>query len=63
MKVSGQLLGRDAIREGYTHDSTGAPIQDSIYNYEGLKYEALTALWLVGTKKPKEQKPLKRKER
>lgn len=57
---TGQLLGRDAIREGYTHDSTGAPIQDKIYVYQGERYDGLVALWLLGTKKPKEPKPLKR---
>jgi hypothetical protein len=63
MKVTGQLLGRDAMREGYTHDSTGAPIQDKIYEYHGERWQGLTALWLLGTKKPKEPKPLKRTER
>jgi hypothetical protein len=63
MKISGQLLGRDAVGHGYTHDSTGAPIQDKIYEYQGERYDGLTALWLLGTKKPKELKPLKRKER
>jgi hypothetical protein len=62
MSITGQLLGRDAIREGYTNDSTGAPIQDKIYTYEGVRYQGLTALWLLGTKKPKEPKPLKRKD-
>ena len=63
MKTTGQLLGLAAIREGYTHDRTGEPIQDRIYTYEGLKYDGLTALWLLGTKKPREPKPLKRTER
>jgi hypothetical protein len=61
MKVSGQLLGRDAVGHGYTHDSTGAPIQNDIYCYQGERWDNLTALWLLKEKKPKELKPLKRK--
>jgi hypothetical protein len=57
---TGQLLGRDAIREGYTCDSTGAPIQDRIYVYEGERWNGIRAMWPLGSKKPKEIKPLKR---
>ena len=59
MKVTGQLLGSAAIREGYRNDSNGNHIHpDRIYVYEGEKYQALTALWMLGEKRPKVLKPL-----
>jgi hypothetical protein len=57
---TGQLLGRDAIREGYTHDSNGHPIQNRIYVYTGERWQGIIALWPLGERKPKELKPLKK---
>ncbi len=49
MKTTGQLEGRHAIREGYTHDSMGLPIDPSaIYNYTGIRYTELTRLVRAG---------------
>ena len=49
MNASGQLFGREAIREGYTHDSMGLAIDpNAIYNYTGVRYTELTRLVRVG---------------
>jgi len=49
MKVTGQLFGRDAIAEGYTHDSMGLAIDpNAIYNYTGIQYTEITRLVRVG---------------
>lgn len=46
MNVTGQLEGRHAIREGYTHDSMGLPIQDQkLYWWEGVRWHGITAMW------------------
>jgi len=60
MTVSGQLFGREAIREGYTHDSMGLPIDPgATYDYEGVIYTELTKLWRHGAV-PKVFHPLTR---
>jgi hypothetical protein len=53
MTVTGQLFGREAIREGYTHDSEGlAIVPTNIYNYRGIRYTEITYLrWVQSTSK------------
>lgn len=59
MKTTGQLEGRHAIREGYTHDSSGAEIRaDKLYYWEGIRWHSITAMWRMDGKKPKDLKPL-----
>lgn len=54
MTVSGQLFGREAIREGYTHDSEGVAIAPlKIYNYRGIRYTELTYLRWVESRSKK----------
>lgn len=49
MTVTGQLFGREAIREGYTHDSMGLPIDPgAIYNWSGIRYTEITRLVRAG---------------
>ena len=61
MKVTGQLFGRDAIAEGYTHDSMGLLIDpNGIYDYQGIRYDGITFLCRVGVR-PKVRKPIVRK--
>lgn len=49
MNASGQLFGREAIREGYTHDSMGLPIDpNAIYNYTAIPYTEITRLVRAG---------------
>jgi len=63
MNVNGQLFGREAIREGYTHDSMGLPIdQGGIYNYTGIRYTEITRLVRAGTMS-KKSVPLMRVKR
>jgi len=50
MNVNGQLFGREAMREGYTHDSMGLAIDPGgIYNYTGIRYTEITRLVRAGT--------------
>ena len=61
MKSTGQLEGRHAIREGYTHDSSGAPIQwDKLYWWEGIRWSGITAMWRMDGKKPHPMVPVKK---
>jgi len=54
MTVTGQLFGREAIREGYTHDSEGlAIVPTNIYNYRGIRYTEITYLRWVESRKKK----------
>jgi len=54
MKTSGQLFGREAIAEGYTHDSEGlAIVPGRIYNYRALVYTEITYLRWVESRKKK----------
>lgn len=60
MKTTGQIMGKDAIAEGYLTDSMGLPIDpNAIYSYEGIRYTELTYLCRVGLR-PKVRKPLTR---
>ena len=50
MNTSGQLFGRDAIAEGYTHDSMGLPIDpNAIYNFKGIRYAEITESLTIPT--------------
>lgn len=61
MNQTGQLEGRHAIREGYTHDSMGLTIDPgALYHYEGIRWSGITAMWRMGLKRPRELKPLKK---
>ena len=61
MNDSGQLEGRHAIREGYTHDSTGEAIRGgTLYWWEGERWVGITAMWRLGTKRPKVMVPVKK---
>lgn len=61
MNDSGQLEGRHALREGYTHDSSGAPIQgDKLYWWEGVRWHGITAMWRMDRKKPRQMVPVKK---
>lgn len=54
MNASGQLFGREAIREGYTHDSEGlAIVPERIYNYRALVYTEITYLRWVESRSKK----------
>lgn len=54
MKTSGQLFGREAIAEGYTHDSEGlAIVPGRIYNYRALVYTEITYLRWVESRSKK----------
>ncbi len=61
MKTTGQLEGRHAIREGYTHDSMGLAIDpNGIYNSQGEEGK-WTYLCRVGVTPKKGIQPLVRK--
>ena len=63
MTVTGQLFGREAIREGYTHDSEGlAIVPTNIYNYRGIRYTEITYLRWVESRS-KKIVPVKRSKR
>ena len=63
MNDSGQLEGRHALREGYTHDSSGSPIQgDKLYWWEGVRWHGITAMWRMDRKKPRQMVPVKKVE-
>ena len=54
MNASGQLFGREAIAEGYTHDSEGlAIVPERIYNYRALVYTEITYLRWVESRSKK----------
>lgn len=60
-KVTGQLFGKDALKEGYLTDSMGLAIDpNAIYNYEGQKYDGLTYLCRLGLR-PRVRKELTRR--
>ncbi len=61
MNTSGQLFGKDAIAEGYTHDSMGLQLDPgALYVYEGIRWSGITAMWRMGLRKPKDLKPVKK---
>jgi len=61
MNVNGQLFGREAIREGYTHDSMGLAIDpNAMYDYRAIPYTELTYLCRSGLT-PKEEQPVTRR--
>ena len=61
MTVEGQTTGELLIEEGYTNDSMGFGIDPgAIYNYRGVRYLELTAIWRAGISFPKKPKPIVR---